>query len=95
MRFGVYCIRKGYIAGIDGGEMVAIHSSGQLIFGFTYIKGITLGAGKEVGEVAGGESGMGVDRIGEIGDKANEGQAAGMYGTSFTVVSGGGSLWQG
>ena len=33
-------------------------------------------------EVAGGASG-----IGEVGDHASEGQAAGMYGAGFTVGS--------
>ena len=30
---------------------------------------------------------MGVDRIGEVGDRSNEGQAAGVYGAGFTVGS--------
>ena len=47
--------------------MVAIHFSGQTIFSFSNIEDITLGAGEEVEEVAGGTSGMGVDRIGEVG----------------------------
>ena len=33
---------------------------------------------------------MGVGRIGDVGDKASEGQAAGVYGAGFTV-----GLWQG
>ena len=37
-----------------GGRTVAIHSSGQTIFGFTHIEGITLGADEKVDEVAGG-----------------------------------------
>ena len=40
-------------------------------------------AGEEADEVAKGASGMGVVRIGEVGDRASEGQAAGI------------SLWQG
>jgi hypothetical protein len=59
---------------------VAIHSSEQTIFSLTHIEGITLGAGEEVNEVVGGASGMGVDRIGEVGDRASEGQAAWEYG---------------
>ena len=51
-----------------------IHSSGQTDFGFTHIEGITLGAGEEVDEVAGGASGMGVDRM------PSEGQAMGCMG---------------
>ena len=55
---------------------------------FTHIKVITLGAGEEVDdEVVGGACGMGVERIDEVGDRASEGQAAGVYGTSFTAGS--------
>ena len=50
----------------------------RLFFSVAHIEGITLGAGEEVDEVAGGASGMGVDRIGEVGDQASEGQAAGV-----------------
>ena len=60
---------------------MAIHSSGQTIFS------PTLGAGEKVDEVAGGASGMGVDRIGEVGNRASQGQAAGVYGAGFTVGS--------
>ena len=35
-----------------------IHSSGQTVFRLAPIEGITLGAGEEVDEVAGGASGM-------------------------------------
>ena len=38
--------------------------SGQTVLSFPHIEPITLGAGKEVGEVTGGANGMGVDRIG-------------------------------
>ena len=31
---------------------------------------------------------QGVDRIGEVGDRASEGQAAGVYGRGFIAVSG-------
>ena len=40
-----------------------IHSSGQTVFSLPHIEGITLSAGEEVDEVAGGASGMGVDWI--------------------------------
>ena len=60
---------------------MAIHSSGQTIFNLTHIKGITLGAGEEVDEIAGGASGMSVDRMGEI----SEGRAAVVYGAGFTA----------
>jgi hypothetical protein len=30
---------------------------------------------------------MGADRIGEVGDRASEGQAAGVYGSGFTTGS--------
>ena len=62
---------------------MSIRSSGQNVFSFSHIEGITLGAGEEVD--AGGASGMSVDRIGEIGDQASEGQAVGVYGAGFTV----------
>ena len=57
------------------------------IFSLTHVEGITLGAGEEVDEVAGGAGGMGVDGIGEVGDRASEGQAAGVYGTGVTAGS--------
>ena len=38
---------------------MAIHSSGQTIFSHAHIEGITMGAGEEVDEVAGGGGGMG------------------------------------
>jgi hypothetical protein len=65
---------------------VAIHSSGQTVFSLSHI-GNTMGVSEEVDEVAGGASGMGVDRICEIGDRASEGQAAGVYGAGLTVGS--------
>ena len=68
---------------------MAIHSSGQIISSLTHIEGITLGAGEEVDEVAGGAGGLGVDvdGIGEVGDWASGGQAAGVYGAGFTAGS--------
>ena len=66
---------------------MAINSSGQTIFNITHLEGITLGASEEVDKVAGGASGMGVDGIGEVGDRASEGQAAGVYGAGFTAGS--------
>ena len=59
----------------------------QTVFSPTCIEGITLGAGEEVDEVAGGASGMGLDMIGQVGDWASEGQAARVYGTGFTAGS--------
>ena len=47
-----------------------IHSNGNTVFSLPHIEGITLGAGEEVNEVAGGAGGMGVDGIGEVGDRA-------------------------
>ena len=44
----------------------AIHSSSQTISSFTHIVDITLGTGEEVDEVAGGASGMGMDKISEV-----------------------------
>ena len=51
---------------------MAIHSTGQTVFIRSHIEGITLGAGEEVDEV---------------GDRASEGQAAGVYGAGFTLRS--------
>jgi hypothetical protein len=68
---------------------VSIHSSGQTVLSLFHIEGITLGAGEEVDEVARGASGMGADRIGEIGDRAR-GHPAGVYGASLQQ-----GLWQG
>ena len=53
-----------------------------------HIEGIAVGAGEEVDEVAGGAFSMSMDRIGEVGDRASEGQAAGVYGTGFTAGCG-------
>ena len=47
----------------------------------------TLAAGQKVDEVTGGPSVMGVDRICEVGDRTNEGQAAGVHGAGFTAGS--------
>ena len=46
-----------------------------------------MSVGKEVDDIAQGAGGMGVDGIGEVGDRASEGQAAGVYGTGFTAGS--------
>ena len=61
---------------------MAILSSGQTVFSLTHIEGITLVAGEEVDEVAGGARGMGVHRIGEVGDRAG-----GVYETGFAAGS--------
>jgi hypothetical protein len=45
----------------------------KIFFCFTRIEGITLSAGEDVDEVTGGADGMGVDRIGEVGDRTSEG----------------------
>ena len=66
------------------------HSSGQTVFSLSHKEGITLGASEEVDEVAGGASGKGVDGIGEVDDRASEGQAAGVYGQVLQR-----DLWQG
>ena len=42
---------------------MVIHSSGQTIFSLDNIEGITLGAGKEVNEVARGGNGIGVTEL--------------------------------
>ena len=61
---------------------MAIHSNGQTVFSLSHIERITLSAGEKVSEVAGGASGMGGDRRGEIGDRAS-----GLYGAGFTAGS--------
>ena len=79
---------RGKLFGIVGGGLVPIHSSGRTVFRLPHIQGITLGAGEEVDEIARGASGMGADRIGEIGDWTSERQAAGVYGAGFTAAYG-------
>ena len=49
-----------------------IHSSGQTVLSLSHIEGITLGADEEVDEVAGGANIMGLDRIGEVGNRARK-----------------------
>ena len=77
VRSGVDCHWMGQVIRTVGRRPVAIHSSGQTIFRLMHIEGITLGAGEEVDDVAGGTSGMGVGRIDEVDDRASEVQAAG------------------
>ena len=64
---------------------MAIHSSGQTIFSLAHIEGMTVGAGEEVDEVAGGAGG-----IDEVGDRVSERQLLGCMGQ---VLQWG--LWQG
>ena len=60
---------------------MAIHSSGQTVFNLSQIEGITLGASEKVDEVAGEASGMG-----EVSDRASEGQVAGVYVTGVLQI---------
>ena len=53
--------------------MLAIHSSGQTIFGVTHVESITLGVGEVVDEVTGGASDTNVIRTRAVGDKTSEG----------------------
>ena len=62
---------------------MAFHS----VLSCPHIEGITLGAGEEVDEVAGGASGMSVDRIFDVGDIVCEGQTARVYRMGFIVGS--------
>ena len=64
---------------------MASHFNGWTVFSVSHIVGITLGAGEKVDEVAGGTSDMGEDRMGELGDRFSEEQAAGVYGAGFTA----------
>jgi hypothetical protein len=61
VRSGVDSDWNGQVVGTVARGPVAIHSSGQIILSLTHIEGITLGAGEEVDEVAGGASGMSVN----------------------------------
>ena len=56
---------------------MTIHSSGEIVFDFSHIEGLTLSADEEVNKVARGASGMSV--TGELGDRHTEGQAVGVY----------------
>ena len=58
--------------------MVTTHRSGQTIPVLFHIKGTILGADEKIQEVAVRASGMGLDRIGEVSDRASEVGAAGM-----------------
>ena len=49
-----------------------IHSNGQSIFILAHIEGITLDADEDVDEVTGEASGMIVNRIGVVGNRACE-----------------------
>ena len=60
VRSGVNFHWKGQVIGTVGRRPVAIHSSGQTISSLAHIEGITLSAGEEIDEVAGGASGVGV-----------------------------------
>ena len=46
------CDQKWYVIGIVGGGSVPVHFSRQTVLSFSYIEGITLGAGEKVDEVA-------------------------------------------
>ena len=80
-----------------------IYSSGQIGFSLPHIERITLGAGEDqvakVGLVRGQvkdrllwcmgqDLQQGVDRIGEVGDRASEAQAAMVYGAGSTAGCG-------
>ena len=69
---------------------MAIHSSRQTILSLAHIEGITLGAGEDVDEVAGGASGMGVDGIGEVSDRVVKDRLLGCMGQVLQQ-----GLWQG
>ena len=62
VRSCVDCHWKGQVVGTVGRRPVAVHSSGQTISSLAHIEGITLSAGEEVDEVAGGAGDMSVDR---------------------------------
>ena len=62
---------------------MVIHSSGQTVFSFSHIEGIRLDACEKVDEVAGGASGMEVDRIGELVTWLKK--SVGVYGAGLTA----------
>jgi hypothetical protein len=65
--------------------MVAIHSSGQTISGFTHMAGITLDVEEESDKVCGGASGKGVDSISEVGERTSQGLGPGKSERVATV----------
>ena len=60
----------------------------QTVFSPTCIEGITLGAGEEVGKVAGGVSGRDVYRIGEVGNRTVNDRLLECMGQVLQQVSG-------
>ena len=50
---------------------MTIHFSSQIVYCFSHIEGISQNAGEKVDEIAGGAICMGVDRIGEVGDRTS------------------------
>ena len=64
-------------------SMLSVHSSGYTISTFSYLESITQSAGGEIYEVVGSSMSMGARC--EIGNKASEGQAPGVYGAGFAV----------
>jgi hypothetical protein len=47
---------------------LVIQYNGEIVFSFTRIQGIILGADEVIDEIAEGVSGMDLDRIDEVGD---------------------------
>ena len=90
VRSAVGCDWKGQIFRIIREEMVTIQPNGQTAFGSSYIEGITLGTGEKVDEVAGGASGMGMYRIGEVGERLEQKRLLGCMRQIAQQV-----LWQG
>ena len=62
---------------------VTIRFHKQTIFSLSHLEGITQGAGEEVDGIAGEASGMGMNRIGEVGSWASKGHTAGTCGSDF------------
>ena len=67
---------------------MTIHSSGQNTTTLSYIEGITQDAGEDKYQVAGKESGVGLQGICEVGDRVNERQAI-LYVWAGFFFSGG------
>lgn len=85
MRFFVDCGRKVSFLGLLEEERWPFILADKLFLVFTHIEGIVLEAGEEVNDVARGTNSIGMYRMDKPCDMANNGQAVGMFGTSFTA----------
>ena len=68
--------RMGLVVGTFSGESDVTHSNRKTTSNLPYTEGIKLGAGEEIYEE---EVDLDLDGIGEVGDRASEGQVFGVY----------------